>query len=243
MIYLLLPAFNEADGIEILIKNIFKQLHNQQHSIIIVNDGSFDNTPDILKKLQPELNLNIINHEKNLGLGKAMQTGINYVSSVINKNDILITMDADNTHPVDLMQKLEEKINNGYDIAIASRYASGGKEVGLKKYRKILSGGAGIILKLFFPINNVSDYTSGYRAYSGNIIKKAKDFYGQKLVTVSGFTCMAEILIKLSKINASISEVGLVLRYDLKRGKSKIKILKTILAYFHLILRLKFEKG
>ncbi|OGS39463.1 MAG: hypothetical protein A2551_00355 [Elusimicrobia bacterium RIFOXYD2_FULL_34_30] len=242
MIYLLLPAFNEADGIEILIKNIFKQLHNQQHSIIIVNDGSCDNTLNILEKLQSDIKLEILNHEQNLGLGRAILTGINHISATINENDILITMDADNTHPVELMQKLSENINNGNDIAIASRYASGGREIGLKKHRKILSSGAGIILKLFFPIKNVSDYTSGYRAYSGRIIKKALNTYGQNLITAPGFTCMAEILIKLSRIGASITETGLELRYDLKKGKSKIKILKTILSYFRLILRLKFEK-
>ncbi|MEW6556530.1 MAG: glycosyltransferase family 2 protein [Elusimicrobiota bacterium] len=244
MIYLLLPVFNEANGIEILFKSIGYQLSNLPHSVVLVNDGSTDETVNILinflKGLQQKLTLKIINHEKNLGLGAAMRTGINYVSTVIQENDILITMDADNTHPVGLITELVKKIQNGADVVVASRYTAGGNEIGLKKFRKILSGFASALLKLFFPVKNVTDYTSGYRAYSGKIIKKARTYYSDNFVTETGFTCMAEILIKLSKINASFDEVGLVLRYDLKKGKSKIKIIKTIFEYLFLILKLKF---
>ncbi|PKM92855.1 MAG: glycosyltransferase family 2 protein, partial [Elusimicrobia bacterium HGW-Elusimicrobia-4] len=169
-------------------------------------------------------------------------TGITYISSVINDDDILITMDADNTHPVELFPELIKNTGgNGSDIVIASRYAIGGCEVGLTNLRKILSGGASALLKLFFPIQNVNDYTSGYRAYSGKIIKKSNEFYAENLVSESGFTCMAEILIKLSHIGATITEVGLVLRYDLKKGKSKIKILKTVFEYFWLIVQMYYK--
>lgn len=247
MIYLLLPVFNEANGIEILLKNIGYQISNLPYSIVLVNDGSTDETVNILinflKSLQHKLNLKLINHEKNLGLGAAIKTGINYISSIIDTADVIITIDADNTHPVDLIPELVKKIQNGADVVIASRYAEGGNEIGLKKFRKILSGGASLLLKLFFPIKNVSDYTSGYRAYSGKIIKSARNYYGDNFITETGFTCMAEILIKLSRINsglASFDEVGLILRYDLKKGKSKIKIFRTIFGYLFLILKLKF---
>ncbi|MDD5688031.1 MAG: glycosyltransferase family 2 protein [Elusimicrobia bacterium] len=249
MIYLLLPVFNEANVISVVLQNISSRLPNQSYSLVVVNDGSTDDTLNILNNIQSKINLKILNHENNLGLGAAMKTGINYISSVIDKNDILITMDADNTHPADLIPQLSKKIQDGFDVVIASRYAAGGKEVGLKKIRKILSKGISMILKLLFPISagnkdngkgtNISDYTSGYRAYSGKILIRAKDFYGDNLIAESGFTCMVEILIKLSKINASVDEVGLVLRYDLKRGKSKIKIVKTIIRYFVLILKFK----
>lgn len=242
MIYILLPAFNESSGIETILHNISHQLEGLQYLLVVVNDGSTDDTLNILKKFQAKPNLKIINHEKNLGLGTAMKTGITYISSVIHSDDILITMDADNTHPVELFPKLVKKIKDGSDVVIASRYAAGGCEVGLTNFRKILSGGASALLKLFFPIQNVNDYTSGYRAYSGKIIKKSNEFYGENLVSESGFTCMAEILIKLSHIDTTITEEGLILRYDLKRGKSKIKILRTILGYFRLILKLKFLK-
>ncbi|MBN1384020.1 MAG: glycosyltransferase family 2 protein [Elusimicrobia bacterium] len=257
MIYLLLPVFNEEPGIERLIENIsgYFTTADQPYSIIAVNDGSSDNTPAILKNLQSKSNLpphqqtsrcyggmQILNHKNNLGLGAAIRSGINHISSVIGENDILITMDADNTHPVDLIPYLVKNIQNGSDIVIASRYADKGKEIGLKKLRKILSRGAGLLLRLFFPIKNVRDYTSGYRAYSGKLIKLASGHYKDNLITENGFTCMTEILIKLSKLTTSINEVPLVLRYDLKEGKSKIKILKTIFLYFKIILRLKLEK-
>lgn len=244
MIYILLPAFNEAPGIGRLLKNIAAHFETtkQPYSVIVVNDGSTDDTSAILKNLQPKLNLRILNHANNSGLGAALRSGINYISSVVNENDILITMDADNTHTINLIPHLIKNVQTGSDIVIASRYKDNGKEIGLRKLRKILSRGAGTLLKLFFPIKNVSDYTSGYRAYSGKLIKRAAEHYGEKLITENGFACMAEILIKLSKLTTSINEVGLVLRYDLKEGKSKIKILKTIISYFKMIIRLKFKK-
>ena len=243
MIYILLPTFNESAVIEALIRNIHSQLLNQQHSIVVVNDGSTDNTLSLIEKLcSTVINLKIINHKMNLGLGKAMNTGFNYLSEIITDKDILITMDADNTHPVNIIPQLISGIKNDFDVIIASRYALGGNEIGLSWFRKILSFGASKILKLFFSINNVTDYTCGYRAYSGKIIKKAEEFYRYNFITETGFTCMAEILLKLDKIGAKIQETGLVLRYDLKRGKSKIKILRTIIDYMILIFKLKCKQ-
>ena len=64
---------------------------------------------------------------------------------------------------------------------------------------------------------------------------------GGGLIEEKGFICMAELLIKLSRISVNISEVPLVLRYDLKEGKSKMKITKTILQYLLFILKAKLK--
>lgn len=242
MIYILLPAFNESQGIKQVLQNISSQLSNQRHSIIVVNDGSTDNTLGILSELQSKFNLKIISHETNQGLGSAMKTGFQYVLPVITSNDVLIVMDADNTHPVDLIPKLIKTVERGKDIVIASRYAPGGKEIGLSNFRKVMSKTASVLLSLVFNVKNVTDYTSGYRAYSGKILRRAEESYGDNLVTEPGFTCMTEILIKLSKIGAQVAEDPLMLRYDFKKGPSKIKVIATILDYLRLIFKLKFSK-
>lgn len=91
-----------------------------------------------------------------------------------------------------------------------------------------------------FPIAGARDYTCGYRLYSAKIIKKAFACYGKNgLVQEEGFLCMVEILLKLRALNLKAGEVGFVLRYDRKAGPSKMKVLKTILGYFRLLVRFK----
>ncbi|MBE0698739.1 MAG: glycosyltransferase, partial [Anaerolineaceae bacterium] len=162
--------------------------------------------------------------------------------------DVLITMDADNTHNPCLIKLMDKKIRAGADLVIASRYEAGGEEVGLSRLRSFLSRGASGLLSIFFPIQGARDYTCGYRAYRGSILKRAFQVYGDSLVEERGFTCMAEILIKMHHINARVAEVPLVLRYDLKSGQSKMKVMRTILRYFVLIAhnllpRFSTEKG
>ena len=96
--------------------------------------------------------------------------------------------------------------------------------------RIFLSYGAAILYKIFFPIKNVKDYTCGFRAFRLKVIKEAyiknKKFFSEK-----GFSASADILLKLFKYKNTISfdEIPINLRYDLKKGESKMKILRTIL--------------
>jgi dolichol-phosphate mannosyltransferase len=78
--------------------------------------------------------------------------------------------------------------------------------------------------------------------YHPAIIKKGFQIFGDDFISETGFTSMAEILIKLHFIGASIYEVPLMLRYDLKGSPSKMKVLKTILRYFSLIRKLQKSK-
>jgi dolichol-phosphate mannosyltransferase len=69
------------------------------------------------------------------------------------------------------------------------------------------------------------------------LLAKAFSYYDDQFITETGFTCMAEILVKLRPFIKTASEVPLVLRYDLKQGKSKMKVLHTIIGYLFLINR------
>ena len=98
-----------------------------------------------------------------------------------------------------------------------------------------------MLYKLFFPIKNIKDYTSGFRAFKLKIIKNAwkknKNFFSE-----NGFTASADILLKLYKYRNNIifDEVPINLRYDLKKGESKMKIFKTIYLSILLIIKRKF---
>ena len=244
MIYILLPAYNEERDIETLLRRIQGAMQplDGHYQALVVNDGSTDRTLPVVTGLQNAMPIEVLDHGVNKGLGQAMLTGLSRAAHLVQEDDILVTMDADNTHDPCLIQQMVEKIHAGADLVIASRYEQGGEEVGLSRLRSFLSRGASSLLKIFFPIQGAKDYTCGYRAYRGAALKIAYQTYGDRLVEERGFTCMAEILIKFRAIRARVSEVPLVLRYDLKSGQSKMKVLRTILRYFVLIAHNLFRK-
>jgi dolichol-phosphate mannosyltransferase len=239
MVYVLLPAYNEERDIGSLLERIRAALTdlNVTYQVLVVNDGSSDRTLEILHRLQKDLPLEVLDHGVNKGLGQAMLTGLRRAAALVKDDDVVITMDADNTHDPCLIGIMCHRLVQGADVVIASRYELGGQEVGLSRLRSFLSRGASTLLKLFFPIQGAKDFTCGYRAYRGSVLKHAFAVYGDHLVEEHGFTCMAEILIKMGAVDARVSEVPLVLRYDLKSSPSKMKVLRTILRYFVLIAK------
>lgn len=201
---------------------------------MVVDDGSTDATVSVCRSRWGTMPLEVSCHGQNQGLGAAMATGLRHCLLRCGPADVIIAMDADNTHPPALMPLMARAIRSGSDVVIASRYAPGGCEVGLSTKRKILSRGASRLLRTFFPILGVRDYTCGYRAYSAGILDRAFAAFPE-LIEQKGFVCMAELLIKLGAVGAKVSEVPLVLRYDRKSGDSKMRILPTVGSYLKMV--------
>ncbi|MFA5858343.1 MAG: glycosyltransferase [Elusimicrobiota bacterium] len=238
MIYIILPAYNEAAALEKLIPKFSVLLPKTNVKVIVVNDGSTDNTSKVAARMGSTINIVLLEHKVNSGLGTALLTGIKYVVNIgLEDNDVVCTMDADDTHPVDSITGMIEKVKSGYDIIIASRYVPGAKLVGLAFYRRVLSLCAKIILQLRYPYPGLRDYTCGYRVVRGEIIKKAFMKYGDKLVTETNFAATFELLMKLLEFKPKLVEVPLVLRYDLKPGKSKLRLFKTLGGYVKLLFK------
>ncbi len=235
-VYYILPSYNEALNIPTLLNSINTFYKKKKISIIVViiNDGSSDNTLSVIqkskKKISKQIKIVVLSHKVNLGLGTALKTGFNYVFKNSRDNDIIVTMDTDNSHTIKLSYDLANIIMlKNKDIVIASRYRQNSKIKGLEASRKLLSYTAAILFKIFYPIENVRDYTSGFRAFKirkiKKIIKKNKNFFSE-----TGFSASVDILLKLYPFKKQINfyELPINLRYDLKQGKSKMKILKTI---------------
>ncbi len=91
-----------------------------------------------------------------------------------------------------------------------------------------------------FPTPGVRDFTCGYRAYRASVLKAAVRRYRQEFIDEEGFQCMVDILLKLRRMNLRFDEVPLVLRYDLKAGKSKMKVARTIFKTLVLLVKRRF---
>jgi dolichol-phosphate mannosyltransferase len=237
-VYLVLPAYNEEASLPALLQRAKAALGSRQdlaYRVVVVNDGSTDRTLEVARTHAEQMPLTIVDHGRNRGLGEAIRSGLTKAVALSRPGDVIVTMDADNTHPPDLIPLMMAKIQNGYELVVASRYVDGAQQVGLQAHRKLLSRGAGLLMKTLFPIPGVRDYSCGFRAYSAAILSRAVAVYGDAFVEEQGFSCFVDILLKLRRLNVRACEVPLVLRYDFKEGASKMRIGRTIRRYIRLM--------
>lgn len=241
MIYVLLPAYNEEDALEPLAEKIDAVMRelDADYEIVVVNDGSRDRTAEILADLSRRYPLHAITHRINRGLGETARDGFEHVAEVGQRSDVVVRMDCDDTHDPRYIIRMVERLREGYEVVIASRYAPGGDQIGLDWYRKTISRCANLLMKTMFPIAGVWEYTSGFRAYRVGLLQDAIALYGNQFIDLKGmgFTGTVEKLIKFRQMGARIGEIGFVLRYDQKRSTSKVVTSLTTLGYLTLIAK------
>lgn len=243
MIIVVLPAFNEAKNLEPLMAAMQKAMHDAdlgEHRIIVVDDGSTDDTVPVVERLARSQPIELLRNPKNLGLAQTLKNGLVRAVELASDEDIIVTMDADNSHTPGLIEKMVQGIREGNDLVIASRYRYGATTRGLATSRKLLSIGASALFQLMFPIEGVRDYTCGYRAYRGALLRRAfREIGPDQLISERGFSCMVDILLKISELDPICVEVPLILRYDQKQGPSKMKVASTVADTLKLIARRK----
>jgi dolichol-phosphate mannosyltransferase len=117
---------------------------------------------------------------------------------------------------------------------VASRFVPGATAVGVPWLRRVLSGGARVVFGLLIGARGVRDYTSGYRAYRMTLVRRLAARF-DPLVRARGFGVMTELLAKVAADGARCEEVPIMLRYDLKPGRSKLKLLPTLAEYARVV--------
>jgi dolichol-phosphate mannosyltransferase len=232
MILIVLPAYNEAAGLPALLRSIRQVMDEGRlaYNVVVVDDGSSDGTWDAIAAHAAEMPIVPVRHEVNRGLAEALRSGLQVALEKAGPDDVIVTMDADNTHAPGLVMRMLGLIREGHDVVIGSRYVQGARVVGVPFHRRVLSGGASLLMRAVFPIEGVRDYTCGFRAYRASILQAAFARYSERLISQKGFSCMVDILLKLRTLEpeAIMGEVPLVLRYDLKHGMSKMRAAQTI---------------
>lgn len=227
---MILPAYNEEEALPLLLERVQESMAENgfEYRVIVVNDGSSDGTAAVVDELARRMPVSRIDHDRNRGLGEAVRTGLLRAVAEAGERDVVVTMDSDNTHTPGLISGMVQGIREGNDVVIASRFRSGARIMGVPLYRRVLSRGGSWLFRVVFPTRGVRDFTSGYRAYRAPLLKQAFEVYGEEFVAESGFSCMVDILLKLRALDAIMTELPLVLRYDFKYGISKMMVVSTI---------------
>jgi dolichol-phosphate mannosyltransferase len=242
-VLIVLPAYNEAENIGILLDQIREHLSFEsqlKYRIFIVDDGSVDDTYNIALQRSELMPITLLKHEQNMGLGATIRDGLYEAVAYSKPNDIVVTMDADATHNPGLIVRLTRMISEGYDVVIASRFQPGARVIGLVWHRRMLSIFASAIFRVMYPIKGVKDYTCGYRAMRADVLKSAMDGYGEKFVDEDGFQSLVDILLKLRSKKLMFGETPFILRYDNKKGLSKMNVGRTIRKTLALLIKRKF---
>lgn len=240
--YVILPCYNEEQNLETLIPTIETAIKPKMpYNIIAINDGSNDHTAQILNQLSKRYPITLIEHQKNQGLAETLKDGLTLAAMMSKNEDLIITMDSDNTHDPRYMLDMAKTIQNA-DIIIGSRYVKGGKQLNVPPHRVILSKAINEAIRLAtgIPIN---DATSGYRCFKAKTIKTLHKKLGTKLVQSKGFEVSLELLLKLFWLNPTMLEVPITLDYGKKGGHSKMKLVSTIKRYIALFFGMRKWKS
>lgn len=239
MIWFVLPAFNEEAAIEPLIRRILgleARVGEGKLAVLVVDDGSTDSTAARAAAFDVR-RVRVVPHGVNRGLGTAVVTGITRCLEQAGDEDLVVLMDADNSHDPELFFRMEQAIGEGSDVVIASRYQPGACVHGVPPYRQLLSHGMSALFRTILPIPAVRDFSCGYRTYRASILRKVVDRWGPDLLEERGFTCMVELLVKLWRVGARFAEVPMELRYDLKVSPSKMRVGRTVWNTLRLLAR------
>ncbi len=240
MIYISIPAFNEEKNIGALLEETRNVLAGAEldYRIIVVNDASVDRTGEILEEFGDKMPLEVVTHEKNLGQGAALRSGLGRILDEAADDHFVVTLDADSAHQPQNILGIYDKLLDGQDVVIASRYRRGGGEWGAPRWRRYLAGICNWLLHICFPIEEVSDYTGSFRGFRVSALRRGLGEGGVDNLKEKGFTVVPEILICMKGRGLSFYEIPLILRYDLKRGqRTKLRVSKVLEATLRLIFR------
>ena len=225
---IVVPIYNE----QLIIKNNIEKIYNYfsdkfDFEIIIVNDGSIDDSLEIIKNMNVK-NLNIINNPYNLGKGNALKKGI-----LNSKGEIVLVTDIDLSTSIDQFITLHNKLSEGYDIVIGSRSTKEAKILRRKSIQRIIAG------EIFnFCVKNIlnlsfNDTQCGFKLFNGLAIREliSHSF-------INRFCIDVEILFLAKKFNLKVNEIGIKWEHDMI---SSVRLFRDSINMFIDLLRIKFN--
>jgi len=220
---LILPTYNEGENIGELLRRIESQRLGVPFEVIVVDDGSVDGTVEEAARLNGSYgNIIILRRGRKMGLASAVLAGFKVAGG-----ETFAVMDADLQHPPELLPRLYQKLLDGADVVVASRYA-GGEVLGWPLHRRLVSAVATAMAHVLLPrTKRVKDPLSGYflakRAVVEGIDLKPK-----------GYKILLEVLAKGRY--SSVEEVPFTFGRR-ERGSSKLRV-SGIIEYLHQLLLL-----
>jgi dolichol-phosphate mannosyltransferase len=237
-LFFITPVFNEALNIPTLFEafDTLAQEFGEQHRVIfiLVDDGSSDDTVALARRCAGNHPLEVLEHGVNRGPGTAFATAFASLVGRLGADDWVVTLEGDNTSRHELVKQMLTRTQEGYDVVLASPYMYGGGFTQTSFLRKLLSSGANLLVKDLLDIQGILTVSSFFRLYRGSVLLQLQSVFGPGIVERTGFESMVEMVMKMTMLRLRISEVAMQLDSSRRKGKSKMKILRTVRGYLTL---------
>lgn len=211
-------TYNERENIKLIIENYFSLFPKQY--LLVVDDNSPDKTSEIVKRLSEKYeNLFLLLRKGEKGRGKAAKEAFQYILERFSSK-FIIQMDGDFSHRPETISLILKSLEN-YDVAIASRFLKGGKDLRKDLLRRSMSRLANIWLGFLFGYH-IKDKTSGFSGYRRKVIKKI-----YRHLKSDGPEIIEEIFYFLKKYGFSIIEIPYEF-HERESGETKLDFAKII---------------
>jgi dolichol-phosphate mannosyltransferase len=235
--YVIIPAYNEGPNLGAVLQQLQQLAATESLAVVVVNDGSRDNTLEEAESFRPLLDLQIVNHPVNLGVPMTFYDGLVAAASRAEPGDCIFIIEGDGTSDLNILPEMARRIHAGDDVVVASRYIRGGGYLNFPWQRTWGSYAVNAILSVFFHVQGITDYTIFYRAYRAQVVQQALESNGVGFVATKSFAANLEVLLRVLPYSNRCSEVPLLYDYGLKKSQSKMNPLKTLREYQGLIVK------
>jgi dolichol-phosphate mannosyltransferase len=238
---IILPTYNERDNIstiiDILVTKVFPDIHNYQMSILVADDMSPDGTADVVKKLMRTNKQIALLSGKKEGLGAAYVRGMSYAIEKMGAN-VVFEMDSDMQHDPYKIPLFLQKIDEGYDMVIGTRYSDGGSiPQSWALMRKLMSVNANLLMRVITWRWNIHDWTGGYRAITKEVFLKEKDH----IRPYHGYTFQLAFLYKTLRDGYRVAEVPFHFG-ERTTGESKIASVEYIIQALQYVIQERLDE-
>jgi len=211
---IIIPTYNERDNIQPLVERLHRVLAGQSYEVIFIDDDSRDGTAEAVREMEKHFPVRVLVRKDKKGLASAVVDGISYAAG-----DIVAVMDADLQHPPEVIPALLQALENGADVAVASRYVKGGGSVGLGPVRKLVSRGAALIAHIALPETRpVHDPMSGFFMFRKRVVEGVE-------LKPTGYKILLEILVRGKE--QKLAEVPFLFALR-EKGKSKLNFRQQV---------------
>ena len=228
----IIPARNEADNLKECISKIYKELtdHSIDFEILVIDDGSTDNTIDVMKKIsQSFASVTFISNLGENGFGRAVRIGLENFSG-----DAVAIMMADlSDSPQDLV-RYWSKLLEGYECVLGSRFVTGGKTINYPRTKLVVNRIVNTAIRYAFKIT-CNDITNAFKIYRKEVIEGCKPFISPH------FNLTVEIPLKAIVRGYSWTVIPISWR-NRSKGVAKLKLREMGSRYFFIIAYLWLEK-
>jgi glycosyltransferase involved in cell wall biosynthesis len=239
-LHIVIPVLNEAPNLERLFDGLratAREVPGLDVFVVLVDDGSTDGTSDLAHEVSDGIDLTVLTHDRNRGPGYAFGTAFAYLAPRLRDDDLVLTMEGDNTSRTELIGAMLRRSEEGHDAVFASPYMYGGGILHTRPTRVLLSHIANTFVKEFFGVHGLLTVSSFFRLYRGGSLRRLQERYGERVVERNGYESMVELVMKMVYLRMSISELPMVLDSSLRAGRSKLNTRRTIVGYLSLASR------